>query len=247
MGAPVRLSGWRDPEAEQIWDWLALRQSFLQGEAEVAKPHWLQDPLAARPVAAALRRVCDVALAALLLAALWPVIAACMALVRLTSRGPALFRQRRIGYQCATFSMFKLRTMVEGAQRLEDRLSEASGGTFLKLAHDPRTTRVGRLLRKYSLDELPQLLNVLRGDMSLVGPRPLLLSDFQKFPKQEQMRRFSVRPGLTGLWQVSGRSATTDAERIQLDLEYVERWSPWLDLTILARTLPAVLRAKGAH
>jgi lipopolysaccharide/colanic/teichoic acid biosynthesis glycosyltransferase len=247
MGAPVRLSGWRDLEAEQIWDWVALRQSFVQAEADGAQPHWLEDPLSARPVAAALRRACDVALASLLLAVLWPVIVSCMALVRLTSRGPALFRQRRIGYQCATFSMFKLRTMVNGAQVLEDRLSEAAGGTFLKIERDPRTTRVGRVLRKYSLDELPQLLNVLRGDMSLVGPRPLLLSDFQKFPKQEQMRRFSVRPGLTGLWQVSGRSATTEEQRIRLDLEYVERWSPWLDVTILAHTLPAVVRAKGAH
>jgi lipopolysaccharide/colanic/teichoic acid biosynthesis glycosyltransferase len=246
MAAP-RLYTDHDVEMDQLWDWLALRQSYIQRAATLTDPRWLQDPLAARPLAAALRRACDVALASVLLVLAAPVLLACMALVKATSRGPAIFRQRRIGYQCRTFSMFKLRTMVDGAHRQEEQLAETAGGTFLKLAADPRTTRPGRWLRKYSLDELPQLVNVLRGEMSLVGPRPLLVSDFRKFPKQEQMRRFSVRPGITGLWQVSGRSTTTDEERIRLDLEYIERWSPWLDVSILARTIPAALRAKGAY
>jgi lipopolysaccharide/colanic/teichoic acid biosynthesis glycosyltransferase len=246
-------------EAELIWDWVALRQSYLRPRLHLldlgslpprlghpAEPHWLEDPLHAQPVAGALRRTFDILAALALLAVVSPLLLLAMAVVKLTSPGPVIFRQRRIGYQCRTFSMFKLRTMVDGAHRMEDDLARGCGATFLKLRDDPRTTAVGRFLRKSSLDELPQLVNVLRGEMSLVGPRPLLLSDFDKFPKQEQMRRFSVLPGITGLWQVSGRSATTDEQRIHLDLAYVQRRSPWLDLCILVRTIPAALFAKGA-
>jgi lipopolysaccharide/colanic/teichoic acid biosynthesis glycosyltransferase len=246
-------------EAALIWDWVALRQAYLRPKLHLLDfevsagetfpgddTHWLEDPLAARPVAAALRRAFDVSAAFVLLVLVSPVLLAAMALVKLTSPGPVIFRQRRIGHQCRTFSMFKLRTMVDGAHRMEDALARSSGSTFLKLVGDPRTTPVGRFLRKSSLDELPQLVNVLRGDMSLVGPRPLLLSDFDKFPKQEQMRRFSVLPGITGLWQVSGRSATTDEQRILLDLEYVEKRGPRLDLEILLRTIPVALFTKGA-
>jgi lipopolysaccharide/colanic/teichoic acid biosynthesis glycosyltransferase len=256
----TRFERRRQPrELDLMWDWVALRQDFLRPsphlldldieavKAPSMEPHWLEDPLAARPLVAALRRAVDAAAALVLLALLSPVLLACMALVKLTSPGPAIFRQRRIGYRCGTLSMFKLRTMVDGAHRMEDTLARKSGGTFLKLVSDPRATPVGRFLRKYSLDELPQLVNVLRGEMSLVGPRPLLLSDFDKFPKQEQMRRFSVLPGMTGLWQVSGRSATTDEQRIRLDLEYVERWSPWLDVEILLRTIPVAVGADGAR
>ena len=143
--------------------------------------------------------------------------------------------------------MHKFRTMAPGADRQQDQLAdEQAGRTFLKIVNDPRVTPVGRFLRRYSLDELPQILNVLRGDMSLVGPRPLLPCDFRKFPKHEQLRRFSVKPGLTGLWQVSGRSACTDQERMALDLRYVDEWSLRLDLAILARTGPVVLSARGA-
>ncbi|HET8646511.1 MAG TPA: sugar transferase, partial [Vicinamibacteria bacterium] len=175
-GADRRRSG---GEAALIWDWLALRQAYLRPKlhlldlggaspvpaadpAAAEERHWLEDPLAVRPVAAILRRAFDMAAASLLLLLLAPVLLAAMALVKLTSRGPALFRQRRIGYQCRTFSMLKLRTMVDGADRLEAELARGTGGVFLKLARDPRTTPLGRLLRKYSLDELPQLVNVLR-------------------------------------------------------------------------------------
>ena len=147
-----------------------------------------------------------------------PVLLLLVLLIKLTSRGPAIFVQRRIGLNALEFDMYKLRTMVDGADKLEEELSEQNGGrTFLKILTDPLTTRVGRLLRKYSLDELPQLYNVLRGDMSLVGPRPLLRCEFSKFPRSTQMRRFIAKPGLTGLWQVSGRSACSDEERIRLD------------------------------
>ena len=193
------------------------------------------------------KRAADVVAACVLLVLLAPVLAALAALVKLTSPGPVLFVQRRIGFHCREFAMLKFRTMVDGAEQAQDDLAQAQAGrTFLKLARDPRVTPVGRFLRRTSLDELPQLLNVLRGEMSLVGPRPILLCDFDKFPKQDQLRRFSLTPGLTGLWQVSGRSGCTDEERILLDLRYVDRWSLGLDLLILARTVPVVLSGTGA-
>jgi len=198
------------------------------------------------PIAALAKRATDVVLSILLLGLLSPLLAAAMLLIKLTSHGPALFVQRRIGYRCAEFRMYKLRTMVNGADRLEDALASARGGTFLKITDDPRTTRLGRVLRKSSIDELPQLYNVLRGDLSLVGPRPLLVCDLSNFPRHSQMRRFSIKPGITGLWQVSGRSALPDGERLRLDLDYVDRWSLGLDVMILARTIPVVITAKGA-
>jgi lipopolysaccharide/colanic/teichoic acid biosynthesis glycosyltransferase len=207
---------------------------------------WL-DPVPRDSTAGHLKRAMDLIGAVLLLAALAPILMLALLLVKLTSPGPAIFVQRRIGHRCKQFGMFKLRTMVDGAEELEDELAGLqSRSTFLKIDNDPRVTSLGRFLRKYSIDELPQLCNVLRGEMSLVGPRPLLVCDFRKFPKQEQMRRFSVKPGLTGLWQVSGRSLCSDGERIQLDLDYVDAWHLWLDLRILLRTIPAVICGRGA-
>ncbi len=199
-----------------------------------------------RTTGALAKRALDVVGAALLLILAAPVLLAVMLLIRLADRGPAIFVQPRIGWRCRPFPMLKLRTMRVGSERLEERLAAAGERTFLKLADDPRVTRLGRFLRRSSLDELPQLVNVLRGEMSLVGPRPLLVCDLARFPKRDQMRRFSVPPGLTGLWQVGGRSATSDEERIRLDLDYVDRWSLWLDLEILLRTVPAVLAGEGA-
>lgn len=201
---------------------------------------------ASRLPALAVKRGLDVVLALVFLVVAAPLLLAAVAAVRLTSRGPALFVQHRVGYRCRRFSMYKLRTMTDGAERDEERLAAESGGkVFFKLAHDPRVTRVGRWLRRFSLDELPQLLNVLKGDMSLVGPRPPLLSDFRKFPRHHR-RCFSMKPGLTGLWQVSGRSLLSDEDRFRLDAEYVDEWSLGLDLAILARTLPVVLSGRGA-
>ncbi|HVR70443.1 MAG TPA: sugar transferase [Vicinamibacteria bacterium] len=193
------------------------------------------------------KRVADLVAAAGLLLLAAPVLAATALLVKLTSRGPVLFVQKRVGLRCREFPMYKFRTMRQGAEREQDRLARAQAGrTFLKIERDPRVTAVGGFLRRYSLDELPQLVNVLRGDMSLVGPRPVLPCDFDKFPKLDQLRRFSMPPGVTGLWQVSGRSACTDEQRIALDLTYVDRWSLGLDLSILARTVPVVLSGRGA-
>ena len=168
--------------------------------------------------------------------------------VRLDSPGPILFVQNRVGRDGREFPFFKFRSMVADAEArrvgLEAR-NERSGPVF-KMRGDPRVTRVGRVLRKYSLDELPQLLNVLRGDMSLVGPRPALPAEVAQYtPRQRQ--RLHVTPGLTGLWQVSGRAGLTFERSIELDLFYIQRQSLWLNLRILALTVPAVLSAEGAY
>jgi lipopolysaccharide/colanic/teichoic acid biosynthesis glycosyltransferase len=199
------------------------------------------------PFGARVKELLDVLCAFLLLFLVTPVLLVAIAAIKLTSPGPVFFRQPRIGYQGRQFEMFKLRTMVHGADDLQDRIADRlTKRTFLKLRNDARVTAVGRILRKYSIDELPQLLNVIRGDMSLVGPRPLLLCDFRKFPKSDQLRRFVMQPGITGLWQVSGRDACTDDQRIALDLEYVDNWSFWFDLKILIRTVTVVLSGRNA-
>ena len=214
--------------------------------ATAAAP-WTFDFVPSPPAAAAaLKRGLDVAFTIALLLLTSPVLLAAMLVIRLGSRGPVFFVQQRVGLRAAEFSMFKLRTMVANAERLENSMARGEASAFLKVRHDPRITPVGRLLRKLSIDELPQLFNVLRGDMSLVGPRPLLRCDLQNLPPAARARRFLMKPGITGLWQVSGRSDCSDEERVRLDQEYVERWTPWLDLVILARTVPAVLLMRGA-
>jgi exopolysaccharide biosynthesis polyprenyl glycosylphosphotransferase len=195
-----------------------------------------------------LKRAADVAAAALGLLALLPLMLAIALAIRLTSPGPILFSQIRYGLNRRKFRMYKFRTMVCDAEALQDQLehlNEAAGPVF-KIREDPRITPLGRFLRRTSLDELPQLFNVLRGDMSLVGPRPLPLRDVQHFTQGSLMRRFSVLPGLTGLWQVSGRSDLGFDDWITLDLRYIDQWSLGLDLKILWRTLPAVLKGAGA-
>ena len=168
--------------------------------------------------------------------------------IKLTSRGPVLFTQQRYGLKKRRFTMFKFRTMVPNAEQQMAALeqhNEATGAAF-KMKNDPRVTSIGRFLRRSSLDELPQLWNVVIGDMSLVGPRPMALRDVSLFDEAWLMRRFSVRPGLTCLWQVSGRSNLTFEEWMKLDLAYIDGWSLGLDALILAKTIPAVLRAEGA-
>jgi lipopolysaccharide/colanic/teichoic acid biosynthesis glycosyltransferase len=206
---------------------------------------WL-DLTMVHPVAARVKRIVDVAVALVLIVMSAPLLLLVAILIRTTSRGPAVFRQERIGFRCNRFHMYKFRTMRAGAHRSEAELAEQEGRAFLKIEKDPRITPLGRILRKYSIDELPQLFNVLEGTMSLVGPRPLLVSDLNRFPRRSQMRRFSVRPGLTGLWQVSGRSRCDDEKRLELDRRYVSEWSLRLDLNILIRTVGVVLSGKDA-
>jgi len=170
-------------------------------------------------------------------------------LVKLTSPGPVFFRQQRSGLNGAPFTLYKFRTMGTNAEQYQHELqamNEMSGPVF-KVTNDPRITPAGRFLRKYSLDELPQLYNVLRTEMSLVGPRPLPVDEVKRFDNLAHRRRLSVKPGLTCLWQISGRNQISDfKDWVRLDLEYIDNWSLWLDLKILIRTIPAVLIGAGA-
>jgi lipopolysaccharide/colanic/teichoic acid biosynthesis glycosyltransferase len=165
-----------------------------------------------------------------------------------TSRGPILYRDRRIGLGEREFGMLKFRTMYADAASRQAQLeseNEASGALF-KIRDDPRVTPVGRLLRRFSIDEVPQVLNVLRGEMSLVGPRPLPVRDVH-FLEQWHRKRHHVLPGMTGLWQISGRSNLSFDDLVRLDFYYLENWSIWLDITILLKTIPAVADARGAY
>ena len=169
--------------------------------------------------------------------------------IRFSSRGPVFFRQERAGLYGKPFIMWKFRTMHQGAEKKRSELeahNEMDGPVF-KITNDPRIFSFGRWLRRTSIDELPQLINVLRGEMSLVGPRPLPVYEIQRIEKHAQRRRLSVKPGLTCLWQVTGRNGIKNFEEwVALDLKYIDNWSFWLDLQILAQTLPAVIRGSGA-
>jgi exopolysaccharide biosynthesis polyprenyl glycosylphosphotransferase len=170
-------------------------------------------------------------------------------LIKLTSPGPILFRQQRSGLNGQPFTIYKFRTMVTNAEQLQHELAAMNEmrGPVFKVSKDPRITPIGRFLRKFSLDELPQLYNVLRGEMSLVGPRPLPVDEVRRFNDLAHRRRLSVKPGLTCLWQISGRNNVSDfRDWVRLDLEYIDNWSLWLDLKILWRTVPIVLAGTGA-
>lgn len=170
-------------------------------------------------------------------------------LIKLTSKGPILFKQQRSGLNGSPFTIFKFRTMVTNAEQIKHELAsmnEMTGPVF-KVTKDPRITPIGRLLRKFSIDELPQLFNVLRGEMSLVGPRPLPVDEIKRINDMAHRRRLSVKPGLTCLWQVSGRNEIKEfSDWVRLDLEYIDNWSLWLDFKILLRTIPAVFCGSGA-
>jgi exopolysaccharide biosynthesis polyprenyl glycosylphosphotransferase len=195
-----------------------------------------------------LKRFFDIMISSLVILLLCPVLLVVAILIKLTSPGPVLFVQKRLGLNKRRFDVYKFRTMVVDAEaRLPDleHLNEVSGPVF-KIKNDPRITRIGRFLRKTSIDELPQLFNVLRGEMSLVGPRPLPVRDYEGFNEDRQRRRFSAKPGITCLWQIRGRSSIPFEQWMELDLQYIDKWSLWLDLEILMRTIPAVLKGSGA-
>ena len=194
------------------------------------------------------KRALDVAVAATLLIALAPLMLLVAAAVKLTSRGGVIFKQTRAGRDGRPFVMYKFRTMhvgAEDARPLVAHLNEKDGPVF-KIARDPRLTPIGRFLRRSSIDELPQLINVLRGEMSLVGPRPLWMPEAQRTVGQARLR-MGVKPGLTCLWQVQGRSELSYQEWVKLDLDYVRNRSLLLDLAIMLQTIPAVLSARGAY
>jgi exopolysaccharide biosynthesis polyprenyl glycosylphosphotransferase len=194
------------------------------------------------------KRAIDVVVSSLLLLLFLPLFALVALMIKLAAPGPVFFTQERVGLNKKIFRMLKFRTMVQDAadQQAElECLNEASGPVF-KISDDPRITSIGKMLRRTSIDELPQLINVLIGEMSLVGPRPLPVRDFEGFSEDWHRRRFSVRPGISGLWQVAGRSNLPFEQWMELDLQYIDEWSLYLDLKVLLKTIPAVIRGTGA-
>jgi exopolysaccharide biosynthesis polyprenyl glycosylphosphotransferase len=220
------------------------RAEFVPGQTV---PLFKLRPPVVQGIDFALKRTFDLVLSTVGLILLSPVLLAIALSVKLGSSGPAIYRSVRPGIGGRPFYCFKFRTMREHADQIQadlEPLNEQSGALF-KIRHDPRLTRVGRFLRRYSLDELPQLVNVIRGEMSLVGPRPLPMRDFNRLEEWHK-KRYLVLPGITGLWQVSGRSELDFDDLVRLDFLYLERWSIMLDLSILLKTIPAVISRRGA-
>ena len=227
----------------ELYDGLAWRAPIEHlGEFPVMALH--REPIPALGLFA--KRLLDVFLSTAGLLLLGPVLAAIALATRLDSPGPILYRSLRIGRKGRKFICYKFRTMVSNADALKDGLRHLNErqGPFFKIANDPRVTRVGRFLRKYSMDELPQLWNVLQGEMSLVGPRPHPSDDYAGYTL-DHLRRLDVMPGISGLWQVTARQDPSFQKNMLLDLEYIENWSLWFDLKILLMTLPVVLRGMG--
>jgi exopolysaccharide biosynthesis polyprenyl glycosylphosphotransferase len=237
QGVRVRVA----PSTMEI---LMDRAEFVPGQA---LPLFELKPPVFEGVDFAVKRSFDFVGSVLLIVAFAPVMALAALAIKLSSRGPVLYRSTRPGIGGRPFACLKFRTMVHGAEHLQDHLEEHNelSGALFKIREDPRVTPVGRFLRRWSLDELPQLFNVVRGQMSLVGPRPLPQRDYDRLEDWHR-KRYLVLPGMTGLWQVSGRSELDFDELVKLDFLYLERWSVWLDLTILLKTVPAVFRARGA-
>jgi exopolysaccharide biosynthesis polyprenyl glycosylphosphotransferase len=250
-GAALRRLGW-DLESTEADLLLAPAITEIAGPRVNIRPlcglpllHMERPEL--RGVRRVTKAVTDRAIAVTAVFLLLPALLAIALAVRVTSRGPVFFRQRRVGKDGRTFSMIKFRTMVDGAHSMLSAIDVDDGnGVLFKLRDDPRVTRVGRVLRRFSLDELPQLLNVLLGDMSLVGPRPPLPSEVERYG-EDMRRRLLVKPGLTGLWQVSGRSDLSWDDSVRIDIRYVENWSLSFDFMIMWKTLGAVLRGSGAY
>jgi len=218
----------------------AIRQ-FGDQTIVMVRPHTINGARAAA------KRALDILLSAFLIVLLLPVFIVTALLIKLTSPGSVNFSQERVGLNKKPFQMLKFRTMVMGAEQQQaalEHFNEAVGPVF-KINGDPRITKLGKFLRKSSIDELPQLFNVLKGDMSLVGPRPLPLRDYAGFTEDWHRRRISVRPGITGLWQINGRDHSSFDEWMKLDLEYIDQWSLSQDFEIMLKTVPAVLRGSG--
>jgi exopolysaccharide biosynthesis polyprenyl glycosylphosphotransferase len=195
------------------------------------------------------KRLFDLAFSTAVLVFGLPILVAVAVAIKMTSKGPVFYRQERIGLDGEPFEMIKFRTMIDGADMMAEQLTalnESEGGVLFKIRQDPRITPVGRTLRKYSIDELPQFINVLKGDMNVVGPRPPLATEVLTYNHQVR-RRLLVRPGITGLWQVSGRSDLSWEDSVRLDLFYVENWSMISDLLIAIKTIKAIFSHSGAY
>ena len=238
QGVKVRLA----PDTTEL---LVQRGEYIPGQGA---PLFELRPPVLTGWAWAVKRGFDLVVSTLVVVVGLPLWALIALAVKLNSRGPIFFVDRRIGVGEREFPMLKFRTMVAGAAELQRELeadNEAEGALF-KIRDDPRVTRVGRFLRRFSLDEIPQVINVLKGEMSLVGPRPLPLRDY-KLLEDWHRRRYRVLPGMTGLWQISGRSGLSFDDLVRLDFTYLENWSIWLDISIIVKTIPAVIRRRGAY
>lgn len=213
------------------------------GDFPVMEVHWRVIPT----FGLLIKRLCDVVLSVVALTVFSPILALVALGIAIDSPGPVLYRSRRVGKKGRAFECFKFRTMVANAEELKASLQNRNErtGPFFKITDDPRVTRFGKFLRKYSLDELPQLWNVLRGEMTLVGPRPHPMDDFKQY-SLDHLRRLEVKPGITGLWQTTARRDPSFETNMSLDLEYIDHWSLWLDCRILLNTIPAVFRAEGS-
>jgi len=232
----------------QFTDIYDFRNGHLHPETVDEHPWLIFSNGSLRGLYLEMKRGVDLLVSSVLLVLTLPLFLVIALLIRLTSKGPVFFIQERVGLNKRIFKMIKFRTMVVDAEQRQqaiEHLNEASGPVF-KIRDDPRMTPFGRLLRKSSLDELPQLVNILKGEMSLIGPRPLPLRDYKGFDQDWHRRRLSVRPGVTCLWQVSGRSDITFEKWMELDMEYIDNWTPWMDIKILFKTIPAVIKGNGA-
>lgn len=245
--APCEKERATDRKVLDFWSQAATRR----GRARIALRNWVRQ-IAWKSVVGGtlfLKRVINLVGASCALLALSPLLALAAFLIKLEDRGPVFFCQKRVGLRGRTFSMWKFRSMRRDAEALKARLAqqnEMAGGVIFKMKKDPRITRVGKWLRKFSIDEMPQLWNVLKGDMSLVGPRPPVPSEVAQYTVEER-QRLLARPGLTCFWQVGGRSEIDFAGQVRLDLAYIRSESLALDLRLLLQTIPAVLLGKGAY
>jgi lipopolysaccharide/colanic/teichoic acid biosynthesis glycosyltransferase len=238
---------WLDQEIAEYWH----RASTPGGRLSVRARLWFKRRLWKSVVggSVALKRLLDIIGSACGLVALSPVFGTTALLIKIEDRGPLFFKQTRVGMRGRTFGMWKFRSMVVNADALKDKLlqqNEMKGGVIFKMKDDPRITKVGKWIRKFSIDELPQLLNILQGDMSLVGPRPPVPREVAEYSVEDR-QRLLAKPGLTCFWQVGGRSDIDFAGQVRLDIAYIRSESVWLDVKLLFKTVPAVLLGKGAY
>lgn len=240
VSAEVPVSLLRNPMPRQV-EFVYQQPATEQYVAQV--------PVHARPMRALFfKRLVDVIAASIALIIFSPLLLLIILAIKLTSRGPIFFSQTRVGLGGRTFKLYKFRSMIVNADEMKDSLEKNNekDGPIFKMKHDPRITPVGRFLRKYSLDELPQLLNVLKNDMSLVGPRPPVPREVVQY-EDWQLRRLSVQPGLTCIWQTSGRSKLTFEEWMRMDLQYIDHWNLSLDMKLILKTVKVVITADGAY
>ena len=239
-----------NPSSEELvayWSKAGTRR----GRALLHTRLWLKSAVWRGVIAGSLliKRGLDILAGTAGLLALSPLLLTVIALIKLEDRGPIFFRQMRVGLRGRPFGMWKFRSMVMNADKLKDTLlaqNEMQGGVTFKMKNDPRITRIGKYLRKFSIDEMPQLYNVLQGDMSLVGPRPPVPREVQEYTVEDR-QRLLAKPGLTCFWQVGGRSEIDFNGQVRLDVEYIKSQSVWLDIKLLFKTVPAVVLGKGAY